>query len=89
MTNSPLFAPLGSEAMGGRSIPAVRPAGYAAPGQFLELPKPEELAALSGLAAQILADPMAVRRLGDRVVELLHQDLKLQQERRRGYGRHR
>jgi hypothetical protein len=89
MTDSPLFAPLGSEAMGGRSLPAVRPASYAATAQFLELPKSEELADLSQLAAQILDDPLAVRRLSDRVVELLHQDLKLQQERRRGYGRHR
>ena len=87
MTDSPLFAPLGSESMGDRPLPAPRPAGYAAPARFLEPAQGADLATLSQLAAQILDDPLAVQRLSDRVVELLHQDLKLQQERSRGYGR--
>lgn len=73
------------------SIPAaaVRPAGFAAPARFLQLTHPEELALLSQLAGELLQDPLAVRQLSDRVLELLHQDLKQQQERSRGYGRRR
>ena len=79
--------PLGSEAVGDRPIAAVRPAGYAAPARFSAFPHAEDLNLLSQLAAELLQDPLAVRRLSDWVVELLHQDLKLQQERSRGYGR--
>lgn len=67
-------------------IPAVSPAGYAAPVQFLELPKPEDLVILSQLAKQVLSDPLATQRLCDRVVQLMKQDLLLQQE-RHSYGR--
>ncbi|MEX0271130.1 hypothetical protein AB3R30_18495 [Leptolyngbyaceae cyanobacterium UHCC 1019] len=91
MTNSAPLTPLGSEAARNRSIPAIAvcPAGYAAPARFLELTHPEDLALLSQLAEQLLQDPLAVKRLSDRVVELLHQDLRQQQERSRGYGRRR
>jgi hypothetical protein len=99
MTNSAPLTPLGSEAardsrrdrFTNRIIPpvAVRPAGYAAPARFLQLTHPEDLAMLSQLAGQLLQDPLAVKRLSDRVVELLHQDLTQQQERSRGYGRRR
>lgn len=78
--------PLGSEAVSDRPIVAVCPAGYVAPARFSESSE-ADLAMLSQLAAQLLQDPLAVRRLSDRVVELLQQDLKLQQERSRGYGR--
>ena len=47
----------------------------------------DELAQYAPLAAQILDDPVAMRRVCDRVFELLCQDLRLQQERRQGYGR--
>ena len=47
----------------------------------------EELAKYAPLAAQILDDPVAMRKVSDRVFELLRQDLRLQQERRQGYGR--
>ena len=91
MTNSSPLTPLGSEAARDCMIPSatVRPAGYAAPARFLQLTHPEDLALLSQLAGQLLQDPLAVRRLSDRVVELLHQDLMQQQERSRGYGRRR
>ena len=47
----------------------------------------DELAQYAPLATQILDDPVAMRQVSDRVFELLCQDLRLQQERRRGYGR--
>ncbi len=99
MTNSPPLTPLSSEAthdsrrdrFTNRPIPsvAVCPAGYAAPARFLQLTHPEDLALLSQLAGQLLQDPLAVKRLSDRVVELVHQDLMHQQERSHGYGRRR
>lgn len=79
---------LGSEAPRDRvPLPGIHPAGYASPAQFLEPPDGEDLATLSQLAAQVLQDPLAMRQLGDRVVELMQQDLRLQRERSRGYGR--
>jgi hypothetical protein len=78
--------PLGAAAASDRIVPvvAVRPAGFTISAQFLDT---TNLAELSQLAVQILADPLAVQQLSDRVIELLHQDLSLQQERSRGYGR--
>jgi hypothetical protein len=83
------LTPLSSETPSHPFVPpaAVRPAGYAAPAQFLEMAHPEDLAMLSQLAAQLLQDPLAVQQLGDRVVELLQRDLGLQRERSHGYGR--
>ncbi|PZV14281.1 MAG: hypothetical protein DCF22_09165 [Leptolyngbya sp.] len=91
MTNPPPQPTPDASAAQDRPIPpvAVRPAGYAAPARFLQLTHPEDLALLSELAGQLLQDPLAVRRLSDRVVELLHQDLMQQQERNHGYGRRR
>jgi hypothetical protein len=66
--------------------PAIRPGAYATPMQFGEL-SAEELALLSHLAAQVLEDPLAIQQLSDRVVELLGQDLEIERERDRGYGR--
>ncbi|WP_404786878.1 hypothetical protein [Altericista sp. CCNU0014] len=37
---------------------------------------------------KILHDPMLLQQLGDRVYELLQEDLRQQAERRRGCGRH-
>jgi hypothetical protein len=36
---------------------------------------------------QILHDPLLLQQLGDRVYELLQEDLRKQSERSRGYGR--
>ena len=47
----------------------------------------DELAKYAPLAAQILDDPVTLRKVSDRVFELLCRDLRLQQERRQGYGR--
>lgn len=47
----------------------------------------DELAKYAPLAAQILDDPVTLRKVSDRVFELLCQDLRLQQDRRQGYGR--
>ena len=83
------LTPLGSEAASDRVVPAatVSPGAYATPARFLDLPHAEELAMLSQLAAQLLQDPLAVKQLSDRVVELLQNDLRLQRERNHGYGR--
>ncbi len=83
------LTPLGSEAASDRRVPApaVSPGAYAAPARFLDLPQPEDLAMLSQLAAQLLEDPLAVKQLSDRVLELLQRDLMLQRERSHGYRR--
>jgi hypothetical protein len=47
----------------------------------------DDLARVAPLAAQILADPVAMRQLSDRVFELMCRDLKAQRERYQGYGR--
>ncbi len=80
------LAALGSEAPSDRCLPpaAVAPLACSTPGQFLE---PTGETDLAGLAAQLLQDPLAVYQLGERVFQLLQQDLRLQQERVYGYGR--
>ncbi|MBE9062421.1 hypothetical protein [cf. Phormidesmis sp. LEGE 11477] len=40
---------------------------------------------LAPLVEAVLDDPIAMKKLGDRVFELLQQDLRRQQERSRGY----
>jgi ABC-type glutathione transport system ATPase component len=42
---------------------------------------------MAQLAQQILQDPLRAMQLSDRVYELLQEDLRIQQERSRGYGR--
>jgi len=64
-------------------------AGYAAPASMQGNQSEEDRVALTQLAAKILQDPLAMRRLSDRVFQLLQEDLQLQQERNRGYGRRR
>jgi|GEM_PF-1621244 hypothetical protein len=49
--------------------------------------QPEAATAIAKLAKQILKNPLQLQQLGDRVYELLQQDLRIQQERSRGYGR--
>lgn len=65
----------------------VNPTSYAAPARFSHTLNSEELALVSRLAAQVLDDPIAVQRLCDRVLELMQQDLTLQRDRDRSYGR--
>lgn len=67
----------------------VTKAGYAAPAFMPGDKSEEDRVALTQLAAKILQDPLAMRRLSDRVFQLLQEDLQLQQERNRGYGRRR
>jgi hypothetical protein len=49
--------------------------------------QPESEAAIGALAKQILQDPLQLQQLRDRVDALLQQDLRILQERSRGYGR--
>ena len=68
------------------AVPLMNRAG---PGSYvsLALANPEEMAELAQLADQLLKDPLALQCLSDRVLELLKQELKQQQERSHGYGR--
>lgn len=84
--SDPPKIPLGSEATGDRVLPLGNPAAFATPAH-LNVSNSNDLAQLSGLAAQLLQDPLAMQRLSDRVLELLQQDMRLQRERNRGYGR--
>jgi len=43
--------------------------------------------ALAQLVKEILADPLAMAALSDRVYQLMQDDLRIQQERNRGFGR--
>ena len=49
--------------------------------------QPEVATAIAKLTQHILQDPLQLQQLGDRVYELLQQDLRIQQERSRGYGK--
>jgi len=46
------------------------------------MPSPQLLAT----ARQVMADPALKQKLADRVLELMQEDLRLQQERVRSYG---
>jgi hypothetical protein len=46
-----------------------------------------DLLAMNNLAQELLHDPLAMRLLCDRVYDLMAQDLQIQQDRDRGYGR--
>lgn len=83
------MASLGTVPVGDRGVDpaAVRPSAYAAPAQFLALPPGTNIGELAHLAQQVLADPMAVQKLSDRVVELMRQDVRRQRERSGSYGR--
>jgi hypothetical protein len=76
------------------AVSKVRPVGFVAPARFAESASAANpghgnsaQANLAQLASQVLQDPLAMRWVGDRVVELLRRDLRQQQERSRGYGR--
>ncbi len=63
-----------------------RPAGFAAP-PFIQLERQQvEQATLLTTASKVIQDPLLMRRLSDRVYELMLEDLRYQQERRRNYG---
>lgn len=64
-------------------------AGYASAASMPGNQSEEDRVALTQLAAKILQDPLAMRRLSDRVFQLLQEDLQLQKERNQGYGRRR
>ncbi|MBW4515035.1 MAG: hypothetical protein KME11_07405 [Timaviella obliquedivisa GSE-PSE-MK23-08B] len=49
--------------------------------------QPEVATAIAKLTQQILQNPLQLQQLGDRVYELLQQDLRIHQERSRGYGK--
>ena len=65
------------------------PVGYAAPASAQGSEAEEHRVALTQLAAKILQDPLAMRKLSDRVFELLREELQIERERNRGYGRRR
>lgn len=46
-----------------------------------------DLTAMNQLAQELLHDPLAMQALCDRVYDLMVQDLQMQQDRDRGYGR--
>lgn len=83
------MASLGTVPVGDAGGPpdAVRPSAYAAPAQFMAVSPGTDLEELARLAQQVLADPMAVQKLSDRVVELMRQDVRRQRERSGSYGR--
>ncbi len=60
---------------------------YAMVAQLLPSLTSEELGELSALAAEILADPLAMQQLTQRVVELFYEDVRQQRERDRMTGR--
>ena len=63
------------------------PAGYAAPFAVLQSErKKEEQTGIAKAAAQVLQNPLLMRRLSDRVYELMLEDLRNQRERSRNYG---
>ncbi|NEQ31361.1 MAG: hypothetical protein F6K04_10195 [Leptolyngbya sp. SIO4C5] len=63
------------------------PSGLAAPLSVQNYLADTDQAAIAQLAAELLADPLAVEQLSERVFELLQAELHYAQERCRGYGR--
>ena len=62
------------------------PAGFAAP-PFIESDSQKgDRAALLKTASRVMQDPLLMRRLSDRVYELMLEDLRYQRERSRNYG---
>ncbi|HEY9667156.1 MAG TPA: hypothetical protein V6C91_10140 [Coleofasciculaceae cyanobacterium] len=64
------------------------PAGFAAPCSIQSDRQKDERAAVLKTAEQVLNDPLLLRRLSDRVYELMLEDLRNQRERSRNYGNH-
>ena len=62
------------------------PAGFAAP-PFIYLERQQvDQATLLSTASRVTQDPLLLRRLSDRVYELMLEDLRYQRERSRNYG---
>jgi len=64
-------------------LPSTAPAGYAAPAHITLQSEAEDLAAT---ASAVLADPVALLRLCDRIADLMAQDLRLQRDRNSHYS---
>lgn len=63
------------------------PAGFAAP-PFIQLKyQQEKHGALLKTAKKVMEDPLLLRKVSDRVYELMLADLRYQRERNRNYGR--
>jgi hypothetical protein len=63
-----------------------RPAGFAAPPLLQSDSQKGDRAALLKTASRVMQDPLLLRRLSDRVYELMLEDLRYQRERSRNYG---
>ncbi|MEO0490789.1 MAG: hypothetical protein AAF215_28760 [Cyanobacteria bacterium P01_A01_bin.123] len=74
-SDPPVWEPIASGAV---------PAGLMAPVQIQS--HRDELPQLSAIANKILDDPLEVKRLAERVHQLMQQDLQLQRERSGSYG---
>jgi hypothetical protein len=61
------------------------PAGFAAPAE-IQTHASKESADLNALAAKVMADPILLRQLSDRVYHLLLEDLQQQHHRTYSYG---
>jgi hypothetical protein len=62
------------------------PAGFAAPPSIHSARRQVEQSVLSNTAARVVQDPLLLRKLSDRVYELMLEDLRYQQQRSRNYG---
>jgi hypothetical protein len=62
------------------------PAGYAAPASIQTRQGQVEGGVSAALASRVLRDPLLMRRVSDRVYELLLTDLRYQQERSGNFG---
>ena len=62
-------------------LPEAAPAGYSSPNAILAAMSESESSALYTLAESILQNPEQVRQLGDRVYELLQNDMRYQRDR--------
>ncbi|MGK7890808.1 MAG: hypothetical protein AB4042_15865 [Leptolyngbyaceae cyanobacterium] len=62
-------------------LPEPTPASYSTPNAIIAALSEEEAADLYTLAEAIVQDPAQVRQLGDRVYEMLQQDIRYQRDR--------
>ncbi len=62
------------------------PSGFAAPPFIESDSQKSDRRALLKTASRVLQDPLLLNRLGDRVYELMLEDLRYQRERSRNYG---
>lgn len=69
----------------GKAPPFPGTAGYSAP-LWVQSEKPDDLALASELAGIVIDDPILLQKLSDRVFDLLQEELRDQQHRRRSYG---